>query len=149
MKKLKKKVMVFGTFDGLHPGHLNLFKQARELSENVCLVVSVARDINVVRIKGRRPEFNEKERAHMIKRSGLADEVVLSGLAKHLPHILKVKPDIIALGYDQKVYVKNLKQDLKKLGLSVRIIRLKAYKPRIYKNKLLKKSNLNISFANT
>ena len=40
----------------------------------------------------------------------------------------KEKPDVIALGYDQKAYIKNLKKDLKNKGISVKIIRLKPYK---------------------
>ena len=39
--------MVFGTFDILHQGHLDFFKQARKLVANPFLVVSVARDVNV------------------------------------------------------------------------------------------------------
>ena len=49
------------------------------------------------------------------------------------------RPDIIALGYDQKEYVKNLKKDLKNKGISVKVVRLKPYKEKVYKNHLLKK----------
>jgi FAD synthetase len=136
----KHKIMVFGTFDGLHEGHLNLFKQARMLAKNPFLVVSIARDRNVFRIKGQYPKLNEKERMGLLKECILADRVVLSGVENHIPHILKERPDIIALGYDQKAYVKNLKKDLKKRGLLVKIVRLKPYKEKIYKNSLLKKN---------
>ena len=54
-------------------------------------------------------------------------------------HILKEKPQIIALGYDQKAYVAELKKDLKNKGILIKIIRLKPYKEHIYKNHLLKK----------
>ena len=50
MKK-KIRIMVFGTFDGLHEGHLDFFKQARQLSKNPFLIVSIARDKNVKIIK--------------------------------------------------------------------------------------------------
>ncbi len=136
----KHKIMVFGTFDGLHEGHLNLFKQARRLAKNSFLVVSIARDKNVFRIKGQYPKLNEKERMGLLKECILADRVVLSGVENHIPHILKERPDIIALGYDQKAYVKNLKKDLKERGLLVKIVRLKPYKEKIYKNSLLKKN---------
>ena len=137
--KIKKKVMVFGTFDGLHQGHLNLFKQARDIFPNTYLVVSVARDKNVFKIKGVRTLMKEKGRMKLIRATGLVDKVVLSGISNHIPHILKEKPDAIALGYDQTHYVKNLKQDLKKKGLEVEIFRMKPYKKHIYKNHLLKK----------
>ncbi len=140
MEKKLVKVMVFGTFDGLHEGHLSLFKQAKKLAKNPFLVVSIARDENVFRIKGQLPLLNENKRKRLLTRCQEVDKVVLSGLSEHLPHIVKEKPDIIALGYDQKDYIKNLKNDLQKNGLSVKIVRLKPYKEKIYKNSLLKKS---------
>ena len=130
--------MVFGSFDGLHPGHFNFFKQARDLASPSFLIVSVARDKNVLRIKGMLPVFNEKRRAAFLKKTKLLDRVVLGGLTNHLSHILKERPDIIALGYDQKDYVKNLKSDLKKKGLVVRVARLKPFRAHVYKNALLK-----------
>lgn len=137
MKKLQTKIMIFGTFDGLHPGHLSLMKQARKLDKNPYLVVSIARDRNVFKIKKVKPILNEKKRAALLKKSKLVDQVVLSGIKNHLPHILKIAPAIIALGYDQRAYVKNLKSDLKKCGLNVKIVRMKPFKPHIYKNALL------------
>jgi FAD synthetase len=132
------KIMVFGTFDGLHPGHLNFFKQARNFTKNSFLIVSIARDKNVLKIKGKKPQFSEQERFNLVKKSKLVDRVVLSGRDKYLPHIFKEKPNIIALGYDQKAYVREFKKDLKNKGISVKIIRLKPYKEKIYKNHLLK-----------
>lgn len=131
--------MIFGTFDGLHKGHLNFFQQARNFMKNSFLIVSIARDKNVIKIKGRKPFLNEKRRMLLVKKSKLANKVVLSGAKNHIPHIAKEHPDIIALGYDQKVYVKNLKKDLKNKGISVKITRLKPYKEKIYKNHLLNK----------
>lgn len=131
------RIMVFGTFDGLHEGHLNFFNQARKLSHNSFLIVSVARDKNVFRIKKRFPNLSERQRVNLIKKSKLADRIVLSGIKNHIPHILKEHPNIIALGYDQSAYVDNLKKNLKKNGLSVKITRLKAYKEKIYKNSLI------------
>lgn len=133
--------MVFGTFDGLHPGHLNFLKQAKKSVKKPLksfLTVSIARDKNVFRIKGAHPRRNEQDRMSLLKKCGLADKVILSGIKNYLPHIIKERPDIIALGYDQKAYVKNLKTDLKKKNLKVKIIRLKPYMAKIYKNKLLK-----------
>ena len=131
--------MVFGTFDGLHAGHLNFFKQARDLIPGSLLIVSVARDKNVKKIKNFFPILNEKRRISLIKKSKMADRVVLAGLNDHIPHIIKEKPEIIALGYDQKsFYLKNLKKELQNKGLAVKIVRLQPYKEKIYKNHLLK-----------
>ena len=134
---MKSRIMVFGTFDGVHKGHLNFFKQARKLAPKSFLIVSVARDRNVLKIKGNSPVLNEKKRIALIKKCKLVDKVVLSGVRNHIPHIIKEYPDIIALGYDQKAYVKNLGKDLEKQGLFVKIVRIKPYREKIYKNHLL------------
>ena len=134
----KIRIMVFGTFDGLHKGHINFLKQAKGFTKNSFLIVSIARDKNVLKIKGEYPDKNERERMALVEKCKLVDKVVLSGVRSHLPHIVRMYPDIIALGYDQKAYVKNLKKDLKNKGLLVKIVRLKPYKEKIYKSHLLK-----------
>ena len=131
--------MVFGTFDGVHDGHLDFFRQAKELAGDAYLIVSIARDCNVQNIKGKNTEFLENKRKSLVNKCRAVDKVVLAGKTKYLEHILKEKPDIIALGYDQKAYVQELKFDLKKNGLAIKVVRMKAYKPRIFKNHLLKK----------
>ena len=130
--------MVFGTFDGLHPGHINFFQQAKNFIKNSFLIVSIARDKNTFRIKGRKPALSEKERFDLVKQNKFVDKVVLGGQSNYLAHILKEKPDIIALGYDQKAYTAELKKDLKNKSILVKIIRLKPYKEKIYKTHLLK-----------
>ena len=142
----KTRVMVFGTFDGLHKGHLNFFKQAKNFTENSFLIVSIARDKNVIKIKGKKTRLSEQERLALVKKCSLVDKAILAGKNKYLPHILKENPDIIALGYDQKAYVRELKNDLKTMfngaGKRIKIIRLKPFKENIYKNHLLHKKNL-------
>jgi FAD synthetase len=132
------RIMLFGTFDGLHLGHLNLFKQARNLSTNSFLIASIARDKNVFRIKSKLPNLNEKQRLNLVKKCKLIDRVVLGSVNKYLEHIIKENPDIIALGYDQKAYVNELKSELKAKNINIKIKRLKPYKEKIYKNSLLK-----------
>lgn len=132
------KIMVFGTFDGLHLGHLHFFKQARKLASHSYLIVSLAREKNVIKIKKEKPVCSEKQRFELLQKCNLVDKVVLSGVRNYLPHILKEKPDIIALGYDQTYFVENLQKDLEKNHLKTKIVRLKPYKEKIYKNSLLK-----------
>lgn len=128
------RVMVFGTFDMIHAGHEDLFRQARMLSDKPYLIVSVARDTVVERIKSARPRHSENERRVLAAAHPLVDEVVLGDLAGYLPHIIKARPDIIALGYDQEgEYVRDLERDLKSAGLAVRVVRLKAFSPDMYK----------------
>ncbi len=133
------RVMVFGTFDVLHNGHLDFFKQARKLAKRPFLIVSVARDANVKKIKGQKPLFPEKFRLRRVRQSKLVDRAVLGGLNNYLPHIIRQKPRIIALGYDQKAYVKGLKYLLSQNGLRIKIFRLKPHKRHVYKSSLLKK----------
>ena len=134
----KTKIMVFGAFDGLHPGHIDFFKQAKNLAENSFLIVSVARDKNIIKIKGEKPMLSENERLILVEKNKFVDKIVMAGKIKYLPHILKEKPDLIALGYDQKDYVQELKKDLKDKGILIKIVRLKPFKKEIYKNHLLK-----------
>ena len=70
--------MVFGTFDILHKGHLDFFRQARSLSKNPFLIVSVARDANVKKVKGRFPQNNERLRQKKIKAVKGVKRVVIS-----------------------------------------------------------------------
>ncbi|KKR77928.1 MAG: FAD synthase [Candidatus Curtissbacteria bacterium GW2011_GWA1_40_9] len=60
-----KVVMVFGAFDGVHPGHVDFFRQAKEFGG--LLVVSVGLDRNVEKIKGEKPLFSESERLEVIR----------------------------------------------------------------------------------
>ena len=138
----KTKIMVFGTFDLLHKGHLSFFKQARSLAKNPFLIVSVARDTNVKKIKGYKPIQSQQRRLKAVKKCGLVNKTVLGGAKAYLPHIRKESPEIIALGYDQTAYVDNLKRDLLKGALLVKIRRLRAFKPATYKTTLVKKQFL-------
>ncbi len=131
--------MVFGTFDVLHPGHINFFKQAKKLAQNPFLIVSVARDLNVKKIKGKNPLLKERQRLKGIARLGIVDKAVLGGKAGFLRRIVKQRPNIIALGYDQRAYTANLSQKLSKAGLKAKIIRLKSYKRKIYKSSIFKR----------
>jgi len=131
-----KKVLVFGTFDGLHPGHINFFQQAKKLGDE--LIIVVARDATVERVKGRRPRKNENARLSDARNAGIAGEVLLGNLGDPYAIIKQIKPDIIALGYDQTSFTANLESELKKAAISVKIVRLKPHKPEIFKSSLIK-----------
>jgi len=126
-----RKVMVFGTFDVLHLGHLNYFKQALKFGD--FLVVVVARDKNVLKLKGRKAKNNEKKRLKRVRK--IVDKAVLGYVADRFRIIEKEKPSVVCFGYDQKVD-SDLLRKIKKLKIKVK--KLKAYKPRKYKSHLLK-----------
>lgn len=136
INKKTKKVMVFGTFDILHPGHLNFFKQANKYGDS--LIVVVARDKTVKEVKNRKPLNDEKSRLKKIKETGLAKEVILGGLGDKYKVIKNFKPDVVCLGYDQKVFIEELKNKLKSFNLKTKIARLKPFKPKIYKSSIIK-----------
>ncbi|TKJ17197.1 FAD synthase [Candidatus Woesearchaeota archaeon B3_Woes] len=122
-----KKVMIFGTFDILHKGHLNFFEQAKKYGDYLILVV--ARDKTVKKIKGRLPMNNEKKRLETVRK--YADKTVLGCIKDRYNVIRKFKPDLICLGYDQEASLK----DLKKFEISIK--RLRAYEPHKYKSSKL------------
>lgn len=138
----KTRILVFGTFDGIHKGHLDFFKQARKQTKNPLLIVSVATDKNVKKIKGHFPLKKQAKRIADLKKLKGVDKVVLGENKNYLRGIKKLKPAIIALGYDQKAYTSNLKTQLKRLGLSVKVVRLLAFKPEKFKSSLINKKSV-------
>lgn len=139
-----KIVMVLGTFDFFHKGHINLLKQARKYGDY--LIIVVARDKTVKKVKGAFSLNREDERLKTISQSGLADKVILGSLNDKYSAIKKYAPRVICLGYDQIFFVSNLRNNLNKLNLSeTEIIRLKPYQPEIYKSSKLR-AKMNLEF---
>jgi cytidyltransferase-like protein len=104
-----RTVLAAGTFDFFHKGHQQFLTDALALGEK--LVVIVARDENVMRIKNFSPTENENARKKNIEEWGQKQlsenskniEVFLGDTKDFLKIPQKINPDIIALGYDQKV----------------------------------------------
>lgn len=119
--------MCFGTFDRLHLGHLAYLKQAKANGDH--LIVIVARDKNVKKIKGHLPKQTEKTRLKNIQEIDFVDQAILGQLKDRFKVVKKYQPDMICLGYDQRVDMDKLKS----YG-DYKIKRLKAYKPHIYKS---------------
>jgi len=129
------KVMIFGTFDIIHPGHLYLFEEAKKLGDT--LTVIVARDQTVLEVKGRAVQNDENTRLKNIENLHIADKVILGNLADKYQVIKEEKPDIIALGYDQRAFVDSLNETL---DSKTKIVRLKPFKEDIYKSSKLRTS---------
>jgi FAD synthetase len=130
-----KKVLVFGTFDGLHLGHINFFEQAKKLGDK--LTVVVGRDVTVKKVKGRSPKYNENDRLAAVRDSKLADEAMLGNLGDPYAIIKQIEPDIIALGYDQNSFTENLVYELKRAGIAAKIVRLNPFEPAQYHSSLV------------
>lgn len=125
-----KKVIVFGTFDIIHPGHIHMLKEAKEYGDY--LVAVVARDNIVCEVKGKLPKHDENTRLKNVEKLGIADKVRLGCLGENrYQAIAEEKPDIVALGYDQKAFVDNLSDAIEEY---VQIVRLKPYRPEVFKS---------------
>ena len=129
--------MVFGTFAVLHPGHLYFFKKAKTRGDK--LIVVVARDATVRKIKKFSPKLKEGERQEMVSAIKFVDEAVLGDKFDWYKVILKYKPEVICLGYDQ-VAPKNFSAELRSRGVTAKIFRLKSYKSNKYKSSKILKS---------
>lgn len=94
------KVLVFGTFDQLHPGHLFFLNEAEKRG---VLHVVVARDVNVERIKGHSPLQSQTERQAALKKMFPDAHVIIGDAEDFLVPVREVSPDVIILGYDQRL----------------------------------------------
>ena len=133
----KKRVLVFGTFDLIHPGHIYFLKKAKKQGD--ALIVIIARDQTVKRIKKKKPLYNEDQRKKQVKDLKIADKVFLGNRIDKYRIIRKYSPDIICLGYDQKHFVDGLIKIIGKFEKKPKVIRINSYKPKKYKSSLLKK----------
>ena len=129
------KVVATGTFDYLHPGHINYLKQAKRFGK---LFVIVARAPNIKKFKGKKSILSEKDRLELVKSLKFVDKAVLGDKKDILKPVEKIKPNIIFLGYDQKVDLNWLKTELRKRKIKAKIVRAKAYKQVQYKSSFYK-----------
>ena len=128
-------VLVTGTFDGLHKGHEDLFRQAKAFGER--LIVVVARDATVAAVKHRRTRINEEGRREAVAAHPLVDGAILGQVKDKLAVIEQVRPEVILLGYDQQAFTNDLGARLAERGLFPRIVRADAFEPHQYKSSLL------------
>ena len=97
-----KKVFVNGTFDLLHPGHLQLLNFAKLHGDY--LMVAIDTDDRVKEKKGpTRPIYNQNERAFFLRTLKPVDQVEMFSSDKELETLIKeYQPDIMIVGSDWK-----------------------------------------------
>lgn len=122
---MKKVVMCFGTFDRIHAGHEDYFRQAKDLADE--LIVIVSRDVTVVDVKGDLPANGEQDRLSRVHDHPLVDEARLGYIEDKYRIIEELKPDILCLGFDQETFTENLDAELARRGLSCTIVRCQMY----------------------
>jgi len=116
------RVMATGVFDLLHPGHLYFLEEAKQLGDE--LVVVVARDQTARRLK-HEPYVPEHIRRQMVEALKPVDRAILGSSTDIYQTVVDEKPDIIALGHDQLWNEAEVERECARRGVRVKVVRLK------------------------
>lgn len=129
MNAVTKTVLTSGAFDLIHYGHIRLLEEAKGLGgPDARLVVIIARDETVRRLKGRGPTFPEDQRRALIEAMEVVEEALLGYEDLDMATVIeKVKPDIIAVGYDQDDIEQMARRIVEERGLDIEIHRLEKF----------------------
>ena len=133
----RNNTMLFGSFDGLHPGHEFLIEKAKTFGER--LVIVVAHDITIRKIKKQIPVFNLEQRIQNIQNI-YAEITVIPGdrvIGTWSP-IHTYQPHTIIVGYDQNELKKAL-EDIQK-HYKFKIIQIEPLHPQKYKSSILREN---------
>ena len=114
-------VLAGGVFDIIHPGHLFTLSSAKKLGD--VLVISIAKDETVQKLKNRYPLNKEKMRQKLVGSLRIVDLALLGNTTDMFKMIETVKPDVIALGYDQKHDTDELIKESNRKGLQIKVVR--------------------------
>lgn len=130
-------IAVFGSFDGLHPGHEHVFVEAKAYGN---VLVILAQDDVIRRLKHREPHEGFETRQKALEGHSNVSRVIASdgGEGEYLC-ILKEKPEIVGFGYDQQALQENFLAWKEKNGYHCRVVTFSPFKPDLYKTSLLKK----------
>jgi FAD synthetase len=122
----KKVVLASGVFDLLHLGHVKFLEEAKKAGgKGAELIVIIARDSTVVDGKGRKPIMPENQRRALVESLKVVDEAVLGFEKFDLGDVIeRIKPDVIALGYDQADMEKCVQEYVDKHKFNVKVIRI-------------------------
>ena len=128
-KKKKTTVLTTGAFDILHYGHIRLLEEAKKAEgEDARLVVIVASDRTVERRKGRKPILPGWERRALVAALRVVDEALLGSEEIEMEKAIEqIKPDVVAVGYDQDDIETSLKQLIEEKGYNIRIVKIGRY----------------------
>jgi len=134
-----KIVMVWGTFDALHKGHIEFLRHAKSLvGESGELYVIVVPDNIVQKNKGRFPYENEAKRKSNLEKLDCVDKVFIDSFEQNaLVKIEKIRPDIFCFGYDQTtIWEDKLVKYLMKMGATTKVVRLRKYADGIHSSQI-------------
>jgi FAD synthetase len=131
-KTRAKKVMAFGTFDLFHPGHVYYLSQAESLGSE--LIVIIARDVRVEKLKWRKPHDDEDTRLANVSHGFRNAKVILGDEVDIFAPLHLYQPDILAFGYDQRVP----EEKIRELFPTIEIVRIGSYEPEKWKSSKLR-----------
>ncbi len=122
----KKIVLASGVFDLLHLGHVKFLEEAKKAGgKDAELVVIIARDRTVEENKGRKPIMSENQRRALVESLKVVNEAVLGFEEFDLGDVIeRVKPDVIALGYDQADMEKGVQKYVSNHRLNIKIVKI-------------------------
>ena len=123
-----KIVLAGGVFDIIHPGHINTLNAAKKLG-NV-LVVVVATDKTALKMKKRKPLHSAQLRQELVSSLSMVDLCIIGDEEDIFKTVDLVKPQIIALGYDQTHQEKYITEGCRKINLDVTVARLESPIPK-------------------
>ncbi len=129
-----RAVLAGGVFDIIHPGHIHTLRGAKALG-NV-LVVVVATDTTAQKMKKRIPLHNMELRRDLVSSLSMVDHAMVGHEGDIFKTVERVRPDIVALGYDQIHQEKFIVDGCKKIGVEVAIARLQSPIPDIKSSKI-------------
>jgi FAD synthetase len=126
----QKVVLTTGAFDILHLGHMLMLRDAKRLGgPRSKLVVVVASDKTVRRNKGRQVIFTASDRKKMVEFLKPVDEALIGYDPISFEKVLKkVKPDIVAFGYDQHKIRRAFEKYCRENNIKVRIVTLRKHR---------------------
>jgi len=127
---LKRRiVLATGAFDLLHYGHLSFLQEAKRAGgRNARLVVIVARDRTVEARKGKKPVVPEDQRRALIEALKPVDDAILGFEDMNYEAVIeKLKPSIIAIGYDQDDIKKSVEDLTRRKRMKIRIFQAKRF----------------------
>jgi len=135
-------VLAGGVFDIIHPGHLHTLNSAKSLGD--VLVVVVATDSTAETMKKRTPLHNQEQRRNLVNSLSMVDIGIIGHEGDIFKTVEKIRPEIIALGYDQVHQEKYITDGCRKLNLDVKVARLQSPNPEISSSKIEEKYGENI-----
>ncbi len=119
-----KIVLAGGVFDIIHPGHIHTLNAAKELGD--VLVVVVATDKTAIKMKKRKPLHDQKLRKQLVNSLSVVDLCIIGNEDDIFKTVEFVKPEIIALGYDQVHQEKFITDGCKRINLDAKVARLQS-----------------------